>query len=60
MNAVVDPPRAAVIGPVRLPFAFAKRHGVFVRTVIDGKAHVVYREGASPTAVASTNRSHAR
>ena len=35
------------IAPVgRLPFAFAKRHGVLVRGVADGKAQVVYREGA--------------
>jgi general secretion pathway protein E len=55
MNAVVDSPRLPA-GPVRLPFAFAKRNGVFVRTVVDGKAHVVYREGASPAAVAELRR----
>ncbi len=55
MNAVVDTPRAAAL-QARLPFVFAKRHGVFVRTIIDGKAHVVYREGASPAAVAELRR----
>ncbi len=45
------------IAPVgRLPFAFAKRHGVLVRGVSDGKAQVVYREGAQPSAVAELRR----
>src|SRR5688500_8414755 len=49
------PPRP--IAPVgRLPFAFAKRHGVLVRGVADGKAQVVYREGALPSAVAELRR----
>jgi len=54
MSAVMDGPRT---GPLpRLPFAFAKRHGVLVRAVIEGKAHVVYRDGASPAAVAELKR----
>ncbi|MGB5133441.1 MAG: hypothetical protein WBO00_12525, partial [Steroidobacteraceae bacterium] len=45
------------IAPVgRLPFAFAKRHGVLVRAVVDGKAQVVYREGAAPSAIAELRR----
>ncbi|HEY7741260.1 MAG TPA: ATPase, T2SS/T4P/T4SS family, partial [Steroidobacteraceae bacterium] len=45
------------IAPVgRLPFAFAKRHGVLVRAVVDGRAQVVYREGAQPSAVAELRR----
>ena len=45
------------IAPVsRLPFAFAKRHGVLVRAVMDGKAQVVYREGALPSAIAELRR----
>ncbi len=45
------------IAPVgRLPFAFAKRHGVLVRGVADGRAQVVYREGAKPSAVAELRR----
>jgi general secretion pathway protein E len=55
VNAVVEPQRQPA-GPIRLPFAFAKRHGVFVRAVIEGKAHVVYREGASPGAVGELRR----
>ena len=49
------------IAPVgRLPFAFAKRHGVLVRGVADGRAQVVYREGAQPSAVAELRRSVCR
>ena len=40
----------------RLSFAFAKRHGVFVQAVVEGKVHVIYREGAAPTAVAEIQR----
>ena len=50
-----NPPKS--VAPVgRLPFAFAKRHGVLVRAVADGKAQVVYREGAQPAAVAELRR----
>ncbi len=42
--------------PGRLSFAFAKRHGVLVRAVQDGKAQVVYREGAQPAAIAELRR----
>mgnify|MGYP001416486714 CR=1 FL=1 len=45
------------IAPVgRLPFAFAKRYGVLVRAVVDGKAQVVYREGTQPSAIAELRR----
>ncbi len=44
---VADPPRP-------LPFAFAKRHGVLVRGLVDDTADVVIRNGASPLALAST------
>jgi general secretion pathway protein E len=50
-----NPPKS--VAPVgRLPFAFAKRHGVLVRAVSDGKAQVVYRQGAHPSAVAELRR----
>jgi general secretion pathway protein E len=39
-----------------LPFSFAKRHGVLIREVIDGKADTIYREGASPTSLAEARR----
>jgi general secretion pathway protein E len=54
MIAGTPPKPIAPVG--RLPFAFAKRHGVLVRAVIDGKAQVVYREGAQPSAVAELRR----
>jgi general secretion pathway protein E len=54
MSAVLQ--AARLPAAARLPFAFAKRHGVFVRSIVDGKAHVVYREGASPAAVAELRR----
>jgi len=54
MSAVMDGGRSSL--KTRPPFAFAKRHGVLVRAVIDGKAHVVYRDGASPAAVAELKR----
>jgi len=40
----------------RLPFAFAKRHGVLVREIVEGRAHCVFRAGASPLAVAEVRR----
>jgi general secretion pathway protein E len=39
-----------------LPFSFAKRHGVLIRDIIDGKADTVYRAGASPTSLAEARR----
>ncbi len=54
MIAGMPPKPIAPVG--RLPFAFAKRHGVLVRGVADGKAQVVYREGAQPSAVAELRR----
>ncbi|MGA1730254.1 MAG: GspE/PulE family protein, partial [Steroidobacteraceae bacterium] len=40
----------------RVPFAFARRHGVLIRAVTEGKAYVVYRDGASPNGVAEIKR----
>ena len=54
MIAGTPPKPIAPVG--RLPFAFAKRHGVLVRAVIDGKAQVVYQGGAQPSAVAGLRR----
>lgn len=39
-----------------LPFSFAKRHGVLIREIMDGKADTVYREGASPVSLAEARR----
>jgi general secretion pathway protein E len=40
----------------RLSFAFAKRHGVLVRGIVDGVADCVCRENASPLALAEVRR----
>jgi general secretion pathway protein E len=39
-----------------LTFAFAKRHGVFVKEMGDGFAQAVYRAGANPASVAEVRR----
>jgi len=40
----------------RLSFAFAKRHGVLVQRVVDGVAECIYRDTASPQALAEVRR----
>ena len=40
----------------RLPFAFAKRHGVLVRSLREDGAECVYREQASPLGLAEARR----
>ena len=39
-----------------LPFTFAKRHGVLISDVEDGKASAVYRQGATPVSLAEVRR----
>ena len=51
----LEPDRPEPFAP-RLPFAFAKRHGVLVRTFADDAAECVYREHASPVALAEARR----
>jgi len=49
--------QAATATPQRkLSFAFAKRHGVLIRQITDGEAECVYREHASPLALAEVRR----
>ena len=43
-------------GHRRLPFAFAKRHGVYVEAIEDGVAQAIYREDANPLSLAETRR----
>jgi general secretion pathway protein E len=45
----------AAAGP-RLPFAFAKRHGVLIQGTRDGRAEAIYRRGASPLVLAEVRR----
>ncbi len=52
MNAVV----AAADAVLRLPFAFARRHGVLVRGLIDGHADCVCRGAVAPLAIAEVRR----
>jgi general secretion pathway protein E len=40
----------------RLPFTFAKRHGVLIQRIDDGHADAIYREGAAPLSLAETRR----
>jgi general secretion pathway protein E len=49
---------AAVPAPaqLRLPFAFARRHGLLVRTQPDGSAECVYRAPAAASAIAEVRR----
>lgn len=46
----------AVAPPVALPFAFAKRHGVLIREIADGKADTVMRPGATALSLAEVRR----
>ena len=52
MNASADTLRSAP----RVPFAFARRHGVLVRSIAEGKAHVIYRDGTPASSVAELRR----
>jgi general secretion pathway protein E len=47
---------ARIDAETRLPFTFARRHGVLVRSVDQGIADCVYRLPASPRALAETRR----
>ena len=40
----------------RLPFAFAKRHGVLIQDFQDGRAEAIYRRGATPLSLAEARR----
>jgi general secretion pathway protein E len=46
----------SLAAPRRLSFAFAKRHGVLVREIVDGVAHCACRLGATSMAVAELRR----
>jgi general secretion pathway protein E len=51
-----EPPAAEAPRPRRLPFAFAKRHGVLIQDISDGHAHAIYRPGAAPQSLAEVRR----
>ncbi len=50
------PSASAADGARRLSFAFAKRHGVLVRGIVEGVAECVCREHAAPQALAEVRR----
>ena len=50
------PARAHPPSEARLPFTFARRHGVLVRAVADGIADCVYRTPCTPMALAEARR----
>jgi general secretion pathway protein E len=52
MSAVAE----GVGADLRLPFTFARRHGVLVRGIVAGVADCVYRAPASPVALAEARR----
>jgi general secretion pathway protein E len=58
MNAVIPESAAGAAEPAerRLSFAFAKRHGVLVRAVVEGVAECVCRENATAHALAEVRR----
>jgi general secretion pathway protein E len=58
MNAVTPESVPSALEPAerRLSFAFAKRHGVLVRAVVEGVAECVCRENATPQALAEVRR----
>ncbi|MGH8284318.1 MAG: type II secretion system ATPase GspE [Steroidobacteraceae bacterium] len=52
-DAVTTAPGAA---PRRLSFAFAKRHGILVKQIVDGVAECTCRGAATPLAIAEVRR----
>jgi len=55
-EAPVEPPAAAEASSRRLPFSFAKRHGVLLKYIDEESASAVYRESASPLSLAEARR----
>ena len=56
MNEPLPLPLRSSASEPRLPFAFAKRHGVLVRSLREDGAECVYREQASPLGLAEARR----
>ncbi|HKF98156.1 MAG TPA: GspE/PulE family protein, partial [Steroidobacteraceae bacterium] len=55
-HAAVAPTATDNAAGRRLSFAFAKRHGVLVNRFVDGVAECIYRDTASPHALAEVRR----
>jgi general secretion pathway protein E len=56
MAATPEEHAAATTVAPRLPFAFAKRHGVLIQGVEAGRALAIYRPGATPMSLAEVRR----
>ena len=54
--ALNDPRGGCGAAELRLPFAFARRHGLLVRSSPDGSAECLYRPPAAPAAIAEVRR----
>ena len=54
MNSAVA--RQELVSNRKLSFAFAKRHGVLIRQVVDGVAEAIYRDKVAPQSVAEVRR----
>jgi len=54
MNSAVA--RQELASNRKLSFAFAKRHGVLIRQVVDGVAEAIYRDKVAPQSVAEVRR----
>jgi len=51
-----EPPKIGELPEKRLPFSFAKRHGVLIRDYADDRADVVCRVGVTPMSLAEVRR----
>ncbi len=51
-----EPPKIGELPEKRLPFSFAKRHGVLIRDYAAGRADVICRVGVSPVSLAEVRR----
>ena len=56
MATSADDTAQAAVAPRHLPFAFAKRHGVLIQNLENGRTHAIYRTGASPLSLAEVRR----
>jgi general secretion pathway protein E len=51
-----EPGAGDLVRDRRLPFAFAKRHGVLIKSVKDGCTEAIYRQGVSTLSLAEVRR----
>lgn len=56
INELVDELAPAPAAPRRLPFSFAKRHGVLLGTRDNGALHLIWRTGVRPEALLEVQR----